>query len=46
MLVIPRHREAQIVEDALKKVRGESQVRAVLEQGLSTVEAFRKYGIM
>jgi len=46
VLVIPRHREAQIVEDALKKVRGESQVRAVLEQGLSTVEAFRKYGIM
>lgn len=46
VVVIPRQREAEIVEAAIEKVRGENRVRTAILGGTSTVEAFRKFGIM
>jgi regulator of RNase E activity RraA len=44
--VIPRDAEADIVQAALEKVRGENLVRKALESGMSAVEAFQTFGIM
>jgi regulator of RNase E activity RraA len=46
VLIIPKAYEAEVIRLALEKVRGESRVRQALEQGMSTVEAFRTFGIM
>ena len=46
VLVIPREIEAETVTRALQKVRGEKLVRKALQEGMSAVEAFRKYGVM
>ncbi len=46
VLVVPRAHELEVIRLALEKVRGESRVRQALEQGMSTVEAFRTFGIM
>ena len=46
VLVVPHQYESEAVHAALEKVRGENKVRAAIEQGLSTTEAFEKYGIM
>jgi len=46
VLVVPRQIESETINAALKKVRGENKVRAAIEQGLSTTEAFEKFGIM
>lgn len=45
VVVIPQAIEAQIITDALGKVRAEKNLRKDLEQGMSAVDAFRKYGI-
>jgi regulator of RNase E activity RraA len=44
--VIPREIEHDAFNGALEKVRGENQVRLALESGMTTVEAFAKFGIM
>ncbi len=44
--VVPRRAEADVFNAALEKVRGEQRVRQALEAGMSTVEAFAKFGIM
>ena len=44
--VIPREAEADIVQAALEKVRGENLVRKALESGMSAFEAFQTFGIM
>ncbi len=46
VVIIPRAQEAAILEAALDKVRGENRVRTAIEAGMSTVEAFRTFGIM
>lgn len=46
VLVIPQHAEAEAINRALDKVRKENLVRTAIEQGMSTVEAFQRYGVM
>jgi regulator of RNase E activity RraA len=46
VLAIPREHEADILHKALEKVRGENAVRKAIEEGLSTREAFDRFGIM
>ncbi|MDP2571725.1 RraA family protein [Vibrio penaeicida] len=46
ILVIPKQHEQEVVTRALDKVTGEDRVRNALNNGMSTVEAFEKYGIM
>lgn len=46
VIVIPRDREAEVVERALEKVRGEKLVRKEIEAGMSSAAAFAKYGIL
>jgi regulator of RNase E activity RraA len=46
VVVIPRAHEAEVIERALEKARGEQLVRKEIEAGLSSSEAFRKFGIL
>lgn len=46
VLIIPRSIEKEAFEGAIEKARGEKKVKEALENGMSTVEAFKKYGIM
>ena len=46
VIVIPRAHEAEVVERALEKVRGEKLVRKEIEAGMSSTDAFAKYGIL
>jgi len=44
--VIPRRAERDVFTAALEKSRGEKLVAKAIKQGMSAVEAFRKFGIM
>jgi regulator of RNase E activity RraA len=46
ILCVPRAVEADVIAASLEKVRGEDAVRRALETGMSTVDAFAKFGIM
>lgn len=46
VLVIPREAEEEAIRRALEKANTENQVRAAIERGMSTVEAFRTFGVM
>lgn len=46
VLVIPREAEAEALRRALEKVGTENQVRDAIRAGMSTVEAFRRFGVM
>jgi len=46
VVIVPRHVEAEVIERALTKVRGERLVRKEIEAGMSSTEAFRKHGIL
>lgn len=46
VLVIPARHEVEVIEKALEKARGEKVVRREIENGMSSTEAFRKYGIL
>ncbi|KUY84474.1 RraA family protein [Burkholderia sp. RF4-BP95] len=46
VLVVPRIVERQTIELALEKVDAESMVRLAIEAGMSTVEAYERYGVM
>jgi regulator of RNase E activity RraA len=46
VLVIPRKVETEVIERALQKASGEKLVRKEIEAGMSSTEAFRKYGIL
>lgn len=46
VLVIPRAAEDDAIRLAWQKVHTESQVRIAIENGMSTVEAFRTFGVM
>jgi len=44
--IIPREAEADVFTQALEKARGEKRVRQAIENGMSTVDAYAKFGIM
>ena len=44
--IIPQEIDKKVVELAIEKVKGENLVRKSIEAGMSSVEAFNKYGIM
>jgi regulator of RNase E activity RraA len=44
--IVPADAKDDVFQRAIDKVRGEQLVRDALENGMSTVEAFEKYGIM
>jgi regulator of RNase E activity RraA len=46
VLVVPREAEEEVFTKALEKARGEKKVKQAIEEGMSTVEAFAKFGIM
>jgi len=46
VVIVPRKVEAEVIERALAKARGEKLVRKEIEAGMSSTEAFRKYGIL
>ena len=46
VLVVPQRVEKEAISRALEKVRKESSVKKALEEGMSTVKAFRIYGVM
>lgn len=46
VLIVPRQVEAEVITRALEKARGEKLVRKEIEAGMSSTEAFQKYGIL
>jgi regulator of RNase E activity RraA len=46
VVVIPRRVEEEVIAKALEKATGEKVVRKAIEAGMSSTEAFRKYGIL
>lgn len=46
VLVVPKEAEQEALTRAFEKLEGENTVRIAIENGMSTVEAFRKYGVM
>ena len=46
IVVVPQQVEDEVIEKALEKARGEKVVRKEIEAGMSSTDAFRKYGIL
>ncbi|MFP2306594.1 RraA family protein [Citrobacter braakii] len=46
VLIIPQALETEVIRKALEKVSTENQVRKAIAKGMSTVEAFEKFGVM
>ena len=46
MLVLPREAEEQAIRLAFEKAATENKVRLAIEAGMSTVEAFERFGVM
>jgi 4-hydroxy-4-methyl-2-oxoglutarate aldolase len=46
VVIVPRRAEVDVIGRALEKARGEKLVRKEIENGMSSTEAFRKYGIL
>ncbi|MDH7459714.1 RraA family protein [Chitinophagaceae bacterium 26-R-25] len=46
VLVIPQKYEEEVILKALEKARGEKVVRKEIENGMSSTDAFKKYGIL
>lgn len=46
VVVIPQEIQDEVMEQALEKARGEKNVLKALQEGMTTVDAFAKYGIM
>ena len=46
VLVIPHEAEAEAIAKALEKVATENKVRLAIQNGMSTVDAFAKFGVM
>ena len=46
VLVIPRHAEEEAIRKALEKASTENRVRLAIQNGMSTVEAFKTFGVM
>lgn len=46
VLIVPKEVEQEAFTGAIEKARGEQLVKKALEKGMSTVDAFEKFGIM
>ena len=46
VLIIPREAEKEAISLALEKADTESSVRKAIKNGMSTVEAFKTFGVM
>lgn len=46
IVIVPQEAEEEAFAGAIEKARGEQLVKKALEQGMSTVDAFNKFGIM
>jgi len=46
VVIVPRDIEHDVLTAALEKVSAENRVRDAIEAGMSTVEAFRRFGVM
>jgi len=46
VVIVPKKVEAEVIERALAKARGEKLVRKEIEAGMSSTAAFKKYGIL
>jgi 4-hydroxy-4-methyl-2-oxoglutarate aldolase len=46
VIVVPEQVEVEVFSKAIEKARGEKLVKMALEEGMSTVDAFKKFGIM
>ena len=46
VVVVPRELEKEVFSGAIEKARGEKMVRKALQEGMTSVEAFRKFGLM
>lgn len=46
VLVIPRHAEEEAIRKALEKAGTENKVRQAIQDGMSTVDAFKTFGVM
>lgn len=46
VVIVPAEHEADVIHEALEKIRGENIVRKAIEEGMSAREAFDRYGIM
>jgi 4-hydroxy-4-methyl-2-oxoglutarate aldolase len=46
MLVIPRQAEEEAIRKALEKASTENKVRDAIQNGMSTVQAFKTFGVM
>ena len=46
VVAIPKPKADEVIQKALDKVRGENKVRDAIRAGMSTIEAFKKFGIM
>ncbi|KJF44966.1 RraA family protein [Draconibacterium sediminis] len=46
IVIVPREAEEEAFTGAIEKARGEQLVKKALENGMSTVDAFNKFGIM
>jgi regulator of RNase E activity RraA len=46
VLIVPRIAEVEVIRKALDKARGEKTVRNEIEAGMSSTDAFHKYGIL
>jgi 4-hydroxy-4-methyl-2-oxoglutarate aldolase len=46
VVIIPKKVEKEVITKAIKKARGEKLVRREIENGMSSTDAFTKYGIL
>lgn len=46
VVIVPRQIEAEVIEAALEKVRGENRVRQFIQEGMPTRQVWDEYGIM
>ena len=46
VLIIPRHAEEEAIRRALEKASTENKVRDAIQKGMSTVDAFKTFGVM
>lgn len=46
VVVVPRELETEVIRRALDKARAEKVVRKAIEAGMTTTDAFKKYGIL
>jgi len=44
--IVPREAEREVFTSALEKARGEKLVKKAIQEGISTVDAYARYGIM